>query len=291
MMDEQRPNLSVVLRTFAPDGPHPWDRVLASAQMAEEVGVDRLVVADHVVFGIALDDYGRPDLGGVSGGRQPTGPDGHWLEPLTVLSVVAGRTKRLRLATGILLAAIRRPVVLAKTVATLDVLSGGRVDLGVGVGWQRAEYEAAGLAFAQRGRLLDETLEMCRRLWTEPAVQLPTGPVHQMPKPVQPGGVPIWVSGRSTNSRVVERVVRFGSGWIPWGDDAADPTPGIQRIRRAMAEAGRNDRLEVTASLPDDRDRFARLLAAGVTDFRARVMLPTETALVDLVERFRSWTA
>ena len=73
-------------------------------------------------------------------------------------------TERVRLATGILLAALRRPVVLAKTAATLDVLSGGRLDLGVGVGWQREEYEAAGLDFDRRGRLLDDTLEVCTRV-------------------------------------------------------------------------------------------------------------------------------
>ena len=73
----------------------------------------------------------------------------------------------MRLATGILLAALRRPVVLAKSAATLDVLSGGRLDLGVGVGWQREEYEAAGLDFDGRGRLLDHTLEVCTELWTQ----------------------------------------------------------------------------------------------------------------------------
>src|SRR5207247_2385322 len=102
---------------------------------------------------------------GQEGGRQPTGPDGHWLEPLTVLSMVAAVTSRVRLATGILIAALRRPVVLAKTTATLDVLSGGRLDLGVGVGWQREEYEAAGLDFHDRGRLLDHTLAVCQTLW------------------------------------------------------------------------------------------------------------------------------
>ena len=123
------------------------------------------MVSDHVVFGEDLGAYGDPAVGGTTGGRQPTGPDGEWLEPLTVLSFVAARTSQIRLGTNILLAALRRPVVLAKTLATLDVLSGGRVDLGVGVGWQREEYDAAGLDFDERGRLLDDTLETCRSLW------------------------------------------------------------------------------------------------------------------------------
>jgi alkanesulfonate monooxygenase SsuD/methylene tetrahydromethanopterin reductase-like flavin-dependent oxidoreductase (luciferase family) len=154
------PGLSIMLKSYAAEDPgrSGWQPMLERARAADEAGIDRLFVSDHVVFGENLEAYARPELGGAAGGRQPTGPDGHWLEPLTALSVVAGITSRVRLATGILLAALRRPVVLAKTAATLDVLSGGRLDLGVGVGWQREEYEAAGLKFESRGHLLDHTL-------------------------------------------------------------------------------------------------------------------------------------
>ena len=160
--------LSAALVSYAADAPDGWETMLDTARLYDRVGIDRLVVSDHVVFGEQLDAYGRPEVGGQRGGRQPTGPDGHWLEPMTALSVIAGITEHVRLATGILLAALRRPVVLAKTAATLDVLSRGRLDLGVGVGWQREEYEAAGLDFDRRGRLLDHTLEVCTALWTEP---------------------------------------------------------------------------------------------------------------------------
>ena len=120
---------------------------------------------------------------------------------MTLLSVVGHHQPRRSAGTGILLAALRRPVVLAKAAATLDVLSGGRLDLGVGVGWQREEYEAAGLDFDRRGRLLDHTLEVCQTLWREQAAarfdrELHFESIHCMPKPLQPGGVPIWVSGR-----------------------------------------------------------------------------------------------
>src|SRR3954471_13667820 len=140
-----RPRLTVFLPTFATEDPGGWDRVFELARAADDAGVDRVVVSDHVVFGENLDAYARPESGGVEGGRQPTGPDGHWLEPLTVLTAVAAPTTRVRLGTYVLLAALRRPVVLAKQLATLDVISGGRVDVGVGIGWQREEYEAAGL--------------------------------------------------------------------------------------------------------------------------------------------------
>jgi probable F420-dependent oxidoreductase len=243
------------------------------------------------VFGENLDAYGHPETGGVEGGRQPTGPDGHWLEPLTVLTAVAAQTTRVRLGTYILLAALRRPVVLAKQLATLDVISGGRVDLGVGIGWQREEYDAAGLDFNARGRLLDHSLEVCQTLWREQRASIASpelhfDAIHAMPKPVQPGGVPIWVSGRC-NERVARRLARFGSGWIPWGDDAADPVAGIPRMRAAVDAAGGNGAaLPVLGTLalrarPDRSpdlgamaDRLPPLVAAGVTDVLVHVRVP-----------------
>jgi probable F420-dependent oxidoreductase len=272
--------------------------------------VDRLAVSDHVAFGDDLSDYADPSKGGTSGGRQPTGPDGLWLEPLTTLTWLAARTDRIRLQTGILLAALRRPVVLAKTAATLDVLSGGRLDLGVGVGWQAAEYTAAGLEFGVRGRLLDQTLEVCHALWTQPKASysgdgLSFDGVHAMPKPVSGDGVPIWVSG-TVNPRTARRLARFGTGWIPWGDDRADVTGGISRMRSLLDEMGLDhagfqvqgsvhvatdadgavDVASTMAGVPD-------LVAAGVTDCRLQLRLPSGTEpATDLlgrsVEAFRT---
>ena len=285
------PTISLSLRTFAPDDPGSWDRLFARAMAADAAGVDRVVVPDHVAFGERLDEYGRPEVGGTVGGQQPTGPDGHWLEPLTALSFIAARTTRVRVMTGILIAALRRPIVLAKVLSTMDVLSEGRVDLGVGVGWQREEYEAAGLSFDGRGALLDETLAVLQSVWRDADAALDVGGrvvehIHQMPKPAQPGGVPIWVSGRM-NRNVVARVVRFGAGWIPWGDDATDPRPGIARLREAMAASGRDgDQLLVTASLPDDLGAVPALIDAGVTDFRINRRVGDDE-LAALVDEFR----
>ena len=285
------PQLSIMLRTYAAEDPGTWQPVLDVARAADAAGVDRVVVSDHVVFGEHLEAYGRPETGGVEGGKQPTGPDGHWLEPLTTLSVLCGMTSRVRLGTNILIAALRRPVVLAKAAATLDVLSGGRLDLGVGIGWQREEYEAAGLDFGARGDQLDLTLEVCQTLWRQPRakVDLPGlafDGIHLMPKPRQPGGVPIWVSGR-LNERVARRLARFGSGWIPWGEDADDLAASIPRMRDAVARAGGNaDTLQVAGNLPIvrsgdrsiDHERtmadVPQLVTAGVTDFRAFVKVP-----------------
>jgi len=305
------PALSVMMRNFSADDPGPggWEPLLAQARSADAAGIDRLVVADHVVFGENLEAYADPRSGGTAGGKQPTGPDGHWLEPLTLLSVIAGSTRSIRLQTGILIAALRRPAVLAKSLATLDVLSGGRVDLGVGVGWQREEYEAAGLAYEGRGGLLDHSLEVCRSLWTETTAaheseHLSFERIHMMPKPVQRGGVPVWVSGR-INANVLRRIVRHGSGWIPWGDDAKDPTVGIRRIADELAAAGRSlDGFQVAGTLPIHRtddgvvdlgatmEAVPALVAAGVTDFRAHVPVPVEReealdALTPMVQAFR----
>jgi probable F420-dependent oxidoreductase len=284
------PLLSVSLPGYTPEDPGGWDHLLEHAIAAEEAGADRVLVSDHVAFGEHLDAYARPELGGVAGGRQPTGPDGLWLEPLTVLTFVAARTSRVRLGTSILLAALRRPVVLAKTAATLDVLSGGRLDLGVGVGWQREEYDAAGLDFDTRGRALDHTLAVCQTLWQETRAsfaddRLTFEHIHQMPKPAQPGGVPIWVSG-TVNDAVVRRLARFGSGWIPWGDDAANLAESIPRVRERVRALGRDPSdLRVVGTLPrHDVDQLPALVEHGVTDFRASVPLDD---LPDVVEVFR----
>jgi len=311
-MSPSTPTLSIMLPTFAAQAPPSWEHVLDRVRAAEAAGIDRVLVSDHVVFGEDLAAYGRPESGGVEGGRQPTGPDGLWLEPLTMLTYAAALTSRIRLGTNILLAALRRPVVLAKTVATLDVLSGGRVDLGVGIGWQREEYEAAGLDFSARGRLLDDTLEVLRTLWRAPraTVDLPSlrfSGIHMMPKPVQPGGVPLWISGRC-NERVARRLARYGSGWIPWGDDADDLVSSIPRMRGAVADAGGDGtQLQVAGALPAVRreDRsidleptmagVAALVAAGVTDFRATMPVPDAydeavAVLAAVVEAFRGVT-
>jgi probable F420-dependent oxidoreductase len=290
------PALSVALVNFTAQHPGDWGYLVDRATAAEEAGLDGVVVSDHVVMGEDLEAYGRPELGGTIGGRQPTGPDGYWLEPLTSLAVIAGATSRVRLGTNILLAALRRPVVLAKAAATLDVLSGGRLDLGVGVGWQREEYEAAGLEFGDRGRLLDHTLDVCRAMWGEQRAsysseELSFDGIHAMPKPVAAGGVPIWVSG-TLNQRVLARLARHGTGWIPWGEAGHDLTSSIPVMRAGVAALGRDpDELGVVGAVivaPDaDADRAMAgvpdLVAAGVTD--VRLFMPMPPSRAELVDR------
>jgi probable F420-dependent oxidoreductase len=307
-MTKLEPRLSTAVTSFATEDPGDWGHLLRQVEALDRAGFDRIVLSDHVVFGENLEEYGRPEVGGQAGGKQPTGPDGLWLEPLTTLSVLAGRTQRIRLGTNILIAALRRPVVLAKTAATLDVLSGGRLDLGVGVGWQREEYEAAGLSFDERGDILNETLRVCQELWRNTPARyesdrLRFDRIHMMPKPVQAGGVPIWVSG-TVNRRVARRLAEFGSGWIPWGDAAADLTRGIPAMRAVLEETGgdldgievvgglrkrnQDGKLDISATMAQVPD----LVSLGVTDFRLQVAVPdspgeAEDLLAPIVGAFR----
>lgn len=306
------PQISLQLKTFTDDPGHDWSATLALGAAMDAAGVDRVVVSDHVAFGENPEAYADPRLGGIAGGRQPTGPDGQWLDPLIVLTALAATTTRIRLGTAVLLAALRRPAVLAKQLATLDVLSKGRLDLGVGVGWQREEYEAAGLPFERRGRLLEHTLEVCQTLWTRQrssytSAELSFENIHQMPKPAQPEGIPIWVSG-TVNDAVARRLARFGTGWIPWGPAIQDPAGSIAEMKDRIAGLGGDphglqvlghartvkhadgslDTAATAASAPP-------LVTAGVTDVRVTCSLPKDIGratdlLSELVEAFRAAT-
>jgi probable F420-dependent oxidoreductase len=243
--------------------------------MAEDAGIDRLVVTDHVVNGPHVDEY--------PWGRFPIGPEGDWLEPLTVLAALAAVTERVRLSTGILIAPLRPAALLAKTVATLDVLSGGRVDLGVGTGWQPAEFAALGVDHAARGQILTDTIGACRALWQDLPATFSSSTVSFAdtfcaPRPVQER-VPVWFSGTLTE-RNLRRIVELGDGWIPiMGSTPDDVRAGARRLRSAFAHAGRSiGSLHVQGALSpvrDDRGRLdlpstvargSALVDAGATD-------------------------
>jgi probable F420-dependent oxidoreductase len=281
----------------------------AAKDPGDKAGIDRLVVSDHVILGENLDKYGDPSAGGTEGGVQPTGPEGHWLDPLTVISMWAATTTHTRFMTGILLAGLRRPATLAKQLSTIDVLSEGRLDIGVGVGWQREEYEANGVSYKGRGQLLDQTLEICQTLWTVESAAYSSPKysfekIHLNPKPLASGGIPLWISG-TLNKNVLRRIVRFGSGWIPWGPDALDPIGSLAKIAEEMEKGGRDmegfqagsylqvvedgGKIDVAATMGP----VAAMAEAGITDFRATLNLPNEEAAVQdmlspLVEAFRS---
>jgi probable F420-dependent oxidoreductase len=263
------PILSVTLPNYGDLLPRgEWRRYLDLARMAEDAGIGRLVVVDHVVMG--------PNTSAYAWGRFPSAPEEPWLEPLTMLTAVAAVTSRIRLATGVLIAPLRGAALLAKTAATLDVLSEGRLDLGVAVGWQREEYDAAGVSWERRGQVLTDTIAACKALWGESPTDFTSETISFRdiwcePKPVQPGGVPLWIAGNLHRSNL-ERLVRWGDGWIPiMGETVDGMAAGVRTIRAAWSAAGRDPAgLRVQATLPVARDAGGRpdlaRTMAGVPD-------------------------
>ena len=234
------------------------------AQLADGLGVDALTTSDHVVMGERLDQY--------RWGPFMFDKGVPWIEPLTLLSAVAGATTNVRLVTGVLIAPLRPPALLAKIVATLDQLSRGRVDLGVGTGWQPEEYDALGLDFAQRAQMLDDTIAACRALWgpspaTFTSATISFDKIWCDPKPFRPGGPPVFFSGPLT-PRNVRRIVTLGDGWVPiMQAPLEEARSGIAKLRDALSGADRDpDALLVRMPVPTVRDGNGALDLAAMVD-------------------------
>lgn len=315
-MSKITPQITTWVFTLSPEDPGNWQHTFDAAVAADRAGFDRVgLTGEHVCFGEHLEAYSDPKSGGREGGKQATGPDGHYIEPIVTMSMIAALTKNVRFIPNIMLAALRRPVVLAKMASSLDVLSNGRLDLGIGVGWQQEEYGAAGIDFAKRGYHLDQTLEVCQVLWNEQRASyssedLSFENIHMMPKPVQKGGVPIWVSG-TVSKPGMRRLARFGAGWIPWGPATENIDLLIEDIRKMREMVSGFDRdpsdIQVAGSLPllkgiDGQIDLERSIAAvpalyeaGITDFRVGLPIPrdvnqAEDYLTPWVQAFRAIT-
>lgn len=236
--------LSVGLPNFGSwVGTHGWHSFPRLAQMAEDAGIDRVVLVDHVTMGNNTDAY--------RWGRFPTTPDAPWPEPLTLLAGMATLTSRIRLATGVVLPSLRGAALFAKTAATLDVMSEGRLELGVGIGWQREEYAAAGVDWDSRADIFDETLQATRRLWTDSPASYAGNHVsfddtYVSPRPLQQDGVPLLIAGRLT-SRNLARIAACGSGWIPiMGASLTEIAEGVTTVRETLAMSKRSIPLILT---------------------------------------------
>jgi probable F420-dependent oxidoreductase len=189
------------------------------AQEAEHLGFESLVLPEHVV--LAVDYTSRYPYS--KSGRVPLPPDCVIPDPLDTLAYVAGLTTSLGLATGLLVLPWHHPLTLAKRAATVDRLSGGRLRLGVGLGWMREEIEAGGVDFESRGERADETIDAIRAVWSaDPHLgarfegkHFSFRGVQSFPRPVQPGGVPIEVGG--TSPPAMRRAAQRGDGWLSLG--------------------------------------------------------------------------
>jgi len=234
------------------------------AQLAEEHGFETLWTVEHTVVpaGYASEYPYSAD------GKMPGGDAVSITDPLIWMTWVAAVTTRIRVATGILILPQRNPVTLAKELATLDRLSGGRVDLGIGVGWLQEEFDALGVPFEDRGARTDEYVAALRALWTDDPATFKGEFVafercHSNPKPVQTGGIPIVVGGH-TNA-AARRAGRLGDGFFPGRAQTEELEPLLETMRASAADAGRDpDKIEVTAGGVFDLEGVKRFADMGV---------------------------
>ncbi len=219
-----------------------YGRLVELARMVDEASfVDGMSAGEHVAMGIDAENFPMDRMP-----RYPGEFDSPWTEPIVGLAAVAGAAPRLELMTSILIAPLRPAVVLAKQASFLDQISRGKLTLGVATSWQRAEYEAAGVDYDHRGRVLDDTIAACRALWREAPASFESETVsftdiHVLPLPARAGGPPVWFGGR-VSPRTVRRVTELGDGYLPWtGQDSHDVIrDGVDQMRRAYEAAGRD---------------------------------------------------
>lgn len=214
-------------------------------QAAEEGGIESLWTVEHVVVPAGYQStYPYSDTGRMPGGEDSPIPD-----PLIWLAFVAAATKTIRLGTGILILPERNPLVLAKQVATLDSLSGGRVELGIGVGWLEEEFDAIGVPFADRGKRTDDYVAALRALWTQAPASHQSEftsftDVYSRPAPAQ-ADLPIVVGGHSKVA--ARRAGRLGNGFFPGKGSHEELAELIDIVRATAIEHGRDpDAIEIT---------------------------------------------
>ncbi len=219
-------------------------------QLAEKAGFDSVVAVDHVIFPhnyTSTYPYSPT-------GRLPGGPEGALPDPLIWMAAMAAVTTRLRFMTGVIILPLRNPLVLAKQIATLDHMSGGRVELGIGVGWLKEEFQALGVPFEKRGKRSDEYIAAMRALWSDDSASyggefVKFDKVCCSPKPVA-RKVPIVVGGHS--EAAARRAGRLGDGFFPSVGTQVDTLPLFELARRTAAEAGRDPgEVEMMSGCPD----------------------------------------
>ena len=235
------------------------------AREADRLGFESLWIPEHLIF--PLEMSGSPHAGAEHPPVPPTTP---LYDVFGYLSFLSGQTSQIRLGTNVYLLGLRHPFVAARAIQTLDIVSQGRVEVGIGAGWLRQEWSAAGLDPATRGRRLDEALAVCKRLWTEETVShkgefFEFDEVAFEPKPIQKPHPPILVGGES--DAALRRAARFGDGFYGLGQNLDNIGELMGRLRRALAAEGRSlEGFEVTTGGGiRERDDIKRWEDAGVT--------------------------
>ena len=225
------------------------------AELAEERGFESLWVPDHTHAPLNADPGPTPDRSS----------DARLLDPFVALAAAAAVTREIRLGTGVCLIAQRDTLQTAKQVASLDHVSDGRMEFGVGAGWNRVEMEDHGADFGTRFQKMVSQIEACKVIWQEDVVSydgpfVEFGPMRTWPKPVQTPNPPIWLGGESTHT--LRRVVAHCDGWLPRCFDATQVIEGMSTLRQMSEEAERTVGVSVFGA-PPDQEVLPALAAAG----------------------------
>jgi probable F420-dependent oxidoreductase len=255
----------------AAGGPYATrEMLLLIAECAEAAEIESIWVSEHLVNA----DPREPP--------SPMDPEDPILDPVTALAFLAGRTTTVRLGTGVIVLPLRNPLILAKELATVDVLSGGRLILGIGVGYVEREFRGLGVPFEDRGQRLEEYLAAIRAIWTQqhPSYQgryVEVGGVQAHPHPTQRPHPPIVMGGYVP--AVMRRTVREADGWYGWGLDLEETAKRFEILRETAAKVPRGERLgplEVTITPPGDVDVATAKQYAELGVDRLNLMLPWE---------------
>jgi probable F420-dependent oxidoreductase len=272
---------------YASIGPFSRPESLARlARLADDAGFESMWSIEHVVVPVGYQStypYNKS-------GKLPIPDDMPLPDPLLPLAFAAALTKKIRLATGILILPQRHPLYVAKEVATLDVLSGGRVTLGIGSGWLKEEFDALGIPFNERGARTNEAIRALRSLWKPKAEPFDGrfykwAAVESHPKPVQAGGVPIVVGGHS--EAAARRAGRLGDGFFPGKGDLDTLRHLFGVMRDEAKKAGRDpSKIEITAGAAKDLDAIRRHQDLGVSRMTVAPSGSDEAAIAKGIETF-----
>lgn len=249
-------------------------RVVAAAEAAEALGYSTVWVVDHIIFPAKLE------------GGYAFNPLDPILEPMTVLAALAMKTTRVKLGTAVLILPYRHPIYTGKVLATVDVLSGGRLVVGVGAGWLEQEFTALGQSISERGSRTNETIDILKSLWTDDVPSysgkhFQFGNIKCLPQPLQKPRPKILVGGMTPGA--LQRVARRGDGWVAMGKGPDDLVKPLDALRELTVKAGRKPEELQLNMLP--------LAAPSLDQVIADVPRYQELGVQHLYLSFRAWTA
>jgi probable F420-dependent oxidoreductase len=281
-------DIGVFLPNYGPMATREF--IVDVARKAEELGFRSAAVCDHLFIDTksanAMTNVGTVDA------QTPGSGEPNWYDALSTLAYVAGITEKIRLVTNVYVLPLRHPLQVAREVTTLDVLSKGRVDLGIGVGWYPDEFEAVGVGMDARGEIMDEAIGVLKQVWTEKRPSFngrytKFRNIQFYPKPVQKPHPPIYIGGYITDGRqhfgvskgrrppALVRAAKLGDGWIPCGATTEEVRKGVAIIQELTREMRRNP-------------RGMRIISHNMVSTGKTLQEAKRTAAVSMVQRFGS---